>query len=89
MGEVGLGLPELPGQHMETLNGLLRLGGKLIVLGQPMLLHELESGGHLFEIINLGPALIGGAFAVTQPLLYIHNEIDTGGSRRSRNTHLG
>ena len=43
---------------------------------QLMLPEILQGGGHLFEVIDLGPAFISGAFARAQTLLYINNEVD-------------
>ena len=48
-----------------------------VIVGQPMLLKELEGGGHLFQVVDLGPPLIGWAFALAHFLLYVDQQIDT------------
>ena len=41
-----------------------------------MLLEKLEGGGHLFQVVDLGPPLIGRAFALAHFLLNINQQID-------------
>ena len=48
MGKVGLGPPELLGQRVKAGNGVLGLGGELVILGDILLLHELKRRRHLF-----------------------------------------
>ena len=48
MGQVSLRPPELLGQGMKTGNGILGLGGELVILGDILLLHELKRRRHLF-----------------------------------------
>jgi len=87
-GQVSLRPPELFGQSVKTGNGVLGLGGELVILCDILLLHELKCRRHLFEVIDLCPPCIGRTFAGTQPLLYIHNQIDAARGRRHRNRLL-
>ena len=41
-----------------------------------MLLEELEGGGHLFQVVDLGPPLIGRAFTLAHFLLNVNQQID-------------
>ena len=52
-----------------------------------MLFQILQRGRHLFKVIHLGPAFIGGAFALTHPLLNVDQKINTAG--RGRSSHRG
>ena len=73
---------------METGGRSLGLGGELIIFAEPMLLHELQRCGHLFEVIHLGPPLIGRALPGAQAFLYIHNQINTPGHSGSWSVQL-
>ena len=64
IGKVSLGLPELLRQRMETGGRSL---GELVIFVDLMLLHELQRSGYLFEVIYLGPPLIGWAFPGAEP----------------------
>ena len=88
IGKVSLGLPELLCQIMETGGCGLGLGGELVIFADLMLPHELQSSGHLFEVIHLGPPLISRAFPGAQPLLYVHDQIDTPGRSWGRSIQL-
>ena len=47
-GQVSLRPPELFGQRVKAGNGVLGLGGELVILGDILLLHELKRRRHLF-----------------------------------------
>ena len=87
-GQVSLRPPELFGQSVKTGNGVLGLGGELVILGNILLLHELKCRRHLLEIVNLRPPCIGRPLAGAQPLLYIHDQIDTARGSRHGNRLL-
>lgn len=73
---------------METGGRSLGLGGELVIFADLMFPHELQRSSHLFEVIHLGPPLISRALPEAQPLLYIHDQIDTPGRSGSRSVQL-
>ena len=83
MGEGGLGVPQLPGQGVKAIHRRLGAGRKRLVIGKPMLPEIQECGGHLFEVINFGPPLVGRAFALGQTVLNVDDEIDAPGRGRA------
>ena len=82
-GKLGLGLLNVPGQRVKPLRGSVGLCGQIVIFIKLLLFQILQRSRHLFEIIHLGPAFIGGAFALTHPLLNVDQQIDTAGRGRS------
>ena len=82
-GKLGLGLLNVPGQRVKTLCGGVGLCSQIVIFIKLLLFQILQRSRHLFEVIHLGPAFIGGAFALTHPLLNIDQQIDTAGRRCS------
>ena len=74
-GKGRLGVPQLPGQRMKAIHGPGGLGGQRVIVAQLMLPEVLQSSGHLFEVVDLGPPFIGRALALAQPLLNVDYEI--------------
>ena len=69
--------PELPGQGVGTIHRRVRLGRQFVIAGQAVLLEELQGGGHLLDVVDLGPPLIAGALALGHALLDVNNEVET------------
>lgn len=68
--------PELPGEGMGPVNRRFRFFRQRVIVGQAVLLEILQSGGHLLQVIELGPMFITGALALGDALLNVNGEID-------------
>ena len=51
---------------MKVIHGPGGFGGQRVIVTQPMLPEVLQGGGHLFEVVDLGPPFIGWALALAQ-----------------------
>lgn len=67
---------------MKAIHSLLGAGRHCFIVHKIVLPKILESGGHLFEVVNLGPPFIGRAFALGHALLNVYNQIHTPGRSR-------
>ena len=81
-GKGGLGGLELPGQRVGPVNRRRGLCRQCVIVGQIVFLQELEGGGHLFQIVDLGPAFIGRALALGHALLNVNDKAHLPGRGR-------
>ena len=68
--------PQLPGQGVGAIHRRVRLGRQFVIVSQAVLLEKLQGGGHLLDVIDLGPPLIAGALALGHTLLDVNDEVD-------------
>ena len=80
-GKGGLRVPQLPGQLVSPIHRRLGAGCQRRIVHKIVFPEVLQGGGHLFEIVDLGPPFIGRALALAQPLLNVDYEIDPLGRR--------
>lgn len=73
-GEGGLGGLEFPGQRVGPVNRHLGFGRQRVIVSEIVLLQELEGGGHLFQIVDLGPVFISRALALGHALLNVNDK---------------
>ena len=74
-----LHVPELPGQGVGVIHRRLGLGLQLGIVGQAIFLEKLQGGGHLLEVVELGPPLIARPLALGHALLDVNDEVELPG----------
>lgn len=61
---------------MRPVNRLAGFLRQRVIVGQAILLKKLQGGGHLFQIVELGPMLITWALALGHALLNVNDKVD-------------
>ena len=61
---------------MGAIHRRLGLGRQLVIVGQAVLLEKLQGGGHLLDVVDLGPPLIARPLALGHALLNVNDEVE-------------
>ena len=90
--QLRLGGPQFIRDPVKAVHRSIRFCTQRGIVRKLPLPEELQRGGHLLDVVDLGPSLIGRAFSLPKPLLNVHDQAHApgrwGGILRSRDRTL-
>ncbi|CAN4002250.1 IrrE N-terminal-like domain-containing protein, partial [Dysosmobacter welbionis] len=90
--QLRLGGPQFIREPVKAVHRSIRFCTQRGIVRKLPLPEELQRGGHLLDVVDLGPSLIGRAFSLPKPLLNVHDQAHApgrwGGILRSRDRTL-